>query len=202
MVMSESREFFCQLIPNDYQLRTRDLMEPREQDTLKFMKFSFKDSYLGKLRALVGQRPLIVPGFRIIIENPDGKILFIKRSDNGMWGLPAGSPEPGESLEDCVRREVFEETSLHIRSFECFGFASDPKHETHTYPNGDKIQNFTMLVHSNEWSGYPKINDEETTEVRFLGETELPPKDLILHHEFSSIALYQVFKHRKIFQCS
>jgi len=38
------------------------------------MKLEFKDSYLGQLRTVVGQRPLIVPGFRIIIENDEGKL--------------------------------------------------------------------------------------------------------------------------------
>jgi ADP-ribose pyrophosphatase YjhB (NUDIX family) len=166
------------------------------------MKLSFSDSYLGKLRAIVGHRPLIVPGFRIIIEDGAGKILFIKRSDNGMWGLPAGSPELGESLEDCIRREVFEETSLSITSFDCFGCASNPLRETHTYPNGDQIQNFSFLIYSKEWSGKPATNDDETTEVLFRAPNELPPKELILQHEFASIALYESFKRSGQFQWS
>lgn len=39
-----------------------------------------------------------------------------KRSDNGwVWGLPKGTPEPGETLEETALREVTEETGLKIR---------------------------------------------------------------------------------------
>lgn len=41
----------------------------------------------------------------------DGKIEFvaIKRKDNGMWAIPGGRLEPGESVHECVRREFEEE---------------------------------------------------------------------------------------------
>ena len=40
-----------------------------------------------------------------------GKIEFvaIKRGDNGLWAIPGGRLEPGESVEECVRREFEEE---------------------------------------------------------------------------------------------
>jgi len=78
---------------------------------------SFQDSSLGKLRAIVGTRPIIMPGFRIILEDAQGRIFFIMRSDNGKWGLPARTPDLGEAMEDCVRREVLEETSLILGEF-------------------------------------------------------------------------------------
>jgi len=164
------------------------------------MKLAFKDSYLGKLRALVGSRPLIVPGFRIIIEDSQSRLLMIKRSDNGMWGIPAGSPELGESIADCIRREVYEETTLEIEDFDCFGFASDPLKESHTYPNGDQIQNFTLLIYAKKWSGNPAINDDETTSVRFFAKDEFPARDLILAHEIASMDLYANYKRSGQFQ--
>ena len=57
----------------------------------------FADSYVGKLRKLVGSRLLLVPGARIVIENTSGEILLQKRSDFGVWGLPGGNAEEGES---------------------------------------------------------------------------------------------------------
>lgn len=166
------------------------------------MKLNFEESYLGKLRAIVGPQLLIVPGFRIIIENSAGEILFIKRSDNGMWGLPAGSPELRESLNDCVCREVLEETGLKIDKFDCFGFASNPIFETHTYPNGDQIQNFTLLLFSKHWHGTHGVNDDETTDVRFYSPDDLPAKNELLLHEASSIPLYFNYKKTGQFQWS
>ena len=56
---------------------------------------SFADSYLGRLRQLVGNRLVLVPGARIIIERDDGRILLHKRTDFDIWGLPGGNAEEG-----------------------------------------------------------------------------------------------------------
>jgi len=47
----------------------------------------------------------------------DGKALVIKRAHEprkGEWSLPGGLLELGESLQDAVRREIKEETSLDV----------------------------------------------------------------------------------------
>ncbi len=47
----------------------------------------------------------------------DGKALIVKRAHEprkGEWSLPGGLLELGESLQDAVRREIREETSLEI----------------------------------------------------------------------------------------
>lgn len=49
----------------------------------------------------------------------DSRILLIRHreheSGRSYWILPGGGIEPGESEEDCVRREMKEETSLDVR---------------------------------------------------------------------------------------
>ena len=47
----------------------------------------------------------------------DGKVLLIKRAsepDKGMWSIPGGLIEYGETAEDAAIREVFEETGLKV----------------------------------------------------------------------------------------
>ena len=44
----------------------------------------------------------------------DGRVLVIKRDDNGHWEAPGGVLELNESFEDGVRREVLEETGLVV----------------------------------------------------------------------------------------
>lgn len=44
----------------------------------------------------------------------DGRVLAIRRADNGHWELPGGVLEIEESPEDGARREVLEETGIEV----------------------------------------------------------------------------------------
>ena len=49
------------------------------------------------------------------VVDPGGRILLIRRADERIWGLPKGTVEPGETLEETAVREVREETGLQVR---------------------------------------------------------------------------------------
>lgn len=55
----------------------------------------------------------------------DDKLLFVSH-DGEHWTLPGGRPESGETLKDCLEREVYEETGLSVQTqelsyvLECF----------------------------------------------------------------------------------
>jgi NAD+ diphosphatase len=52
-----------------------------------------------------------------LIFNEEGLVLLIERARNpgkGLLGMPGGFVDPGESAEDCLHREVFEEVGLKI----------------------------------------------------------------------------------------
>jgi ADP-ribose pyrophosphatase YjhB (NUDIX family) len=125
----------------------------------------FSESYLGRLRALIGNRLLLVPGARVVIENGRGEILLQKRSDFEVWGLPGGNAEEGENLESVATREVLEETGLIVSKLQPFGFGCDPTIESFTFPNGDQCQFFVLNFFSREFSGELGIRDDESTSV-------------------------------------
>jgi ADP-ribose pyrophosphatase YjhB (NUDIX family) len=56
----------------------------------------------------------------------DRKILLMRRSDNGHWGLPGGFVELGESVANAARREVVEETGWSVEIGQLIGVYSDP----------------------------------------------------------------------------
>lgn len=80
--------------------------------------------YVAELRSLVGPRPLILAGAAILIVDTNGGLLLVQRADNDAWTVPGGYLEPGESLEDCARREAVEETRLKVGEVELFGIFS------------------------------------------------------------------------------
>jgi 8-oxo-dGTP diphosphatase len=59
-----------------------------------------------------------------VIQRADGRLLLIKRGNEpgrGLWSLPGGRVEPGESDEAAVAREVAEETGLVVTVGELAG---------------------------------------------------------------------------------
>src|SRR5581483_10738365 len=85
-----------------------------ERTSMTKAQHPFEDSYLGQLRKFVGSRLLISPGARAILRDEQRRVLLIRRHDNGTWGMPAGSLELQESILDCLKREVWEETGLEV----------------------------------------------------------------------------------------
>ena len=134
----------------------------------------FSDSYLGKLRKIVGSRLVLIPGARIVVHDRAGRVLLELRKDFRKWGLPGGHQEVGDSSVDTAIREVFEETGLKITRPEMFGVASDPKHETIRFPNGDRTQTVSILFHARKPRGAAKFDPSETLELGWFALDKLP----------------------------
>jgi 8-oxo-dGTP pyrophosphatase MutT (NUDIX family) len=158
---------------------------------------SFSASYVGKLRQIVGNRLLLVPSARAVIESPEGKILLQERRDMKIWGLPGGSADEGESIEDCLRREVKEETGLTVETFDVYGYSSDPEIENLVYPNGHEIHSHTLLFHVTAWSGELDSSNEESLRLEYFSPDALPE---MLPNERLSLERYFEFKRTRKFQ--
>ncbi|SHI25273.1 (deoxy)nucleoside triphosphate pyrophosphohydrolase [Desulfosporosinus lacus] len=90
----------------------------------------------------------------IIVKND--QVLIAQRADNdklaGKWEFPGGKIEPGESLQECLKREINEELDVEIDVLDFFG------ESIYTYQTGSiKLMafwckwisgNFTLKVHS------------------------------------------------------
>jgi len=133
----------------------------------------YEDSYVGQLRKLVGKRKLIVPATRAIIQNQQGDILLIRRKDSGQWGLPAGSIELGESVLDCLRREVKEETGLDVISATPIALYTEPRF-TFTNAFGQEVQMFAVVFRVDEWSGSLVKLTDETVDAHFFSPEHVP----------------------------
>lgn len=134
--------------------------------------------YVEEIRRLIGDRTLIMPGVRAIVRDGAGGVLLQLRGDFKIWGLPAGSVELGESAQDAVRREVFEETGLTVVRARPFGIYTDPRY-AFTYPNGDRTQPFTIGFLVDEWTGDLTPDGEESLDLRFFGLDALPSPDQV-----------------------
>ena len=50
-----------------------------------------------------------------VVLDARGRVLVIRRRDDGQWQIPGGVLESGESLAEGVRREVLEESGIGVR---------------------------------------------------------------------------------------
>lgn len=60
------------------------------------------------------ERPIAAVG--AVVVRDDGRILLTRRANpplQGLWSLPGGVLELGETIAECARREVLEESGVH-----------------------------------------------------------------------------------------
>ena len=81
----------------------------------------------------------------------------------GFYSVLAGFVEPGETLEQCVQREVFEEVGLHVENIQYFGSQPWP------FPNS------LMVAFTCQWkSGEIKIDPSEIVDAQWFHKGNLP----------------------------
>ena len=76
------------------------------------------EAFLGGSKLLPREKLKFRPAAYGIIVN-DGKLLLLTNRRSGKLALPGGGSEPGERLEQTLRREVREETGIEIQVEEC-----------------------------------------------------------------------------------
>ena len=130
-------------------------------------------SYISDMRRFVGHAPLLQCAASIIIEDDAGRILLGKRTDNKCWGYAGGSIELGETVEECARRELFEETGLTAGDIDLFMINSgEPTH--YTYPNGDEVYNVEIVYICSDYTGKLHPQEDEISELKFFDKADIP----------------------------
>jgi ADP-ribose pyrophosphatase YjhB (NUDIX family) len=94
--------------------------------------------------------------------------------DGGVWGIPGGLMEIGETFEESVKREVYEETNLHVGNLQLFGLYSG-KNAFAAYPNGDKVFSIQIIFSAKIFNGILQGNSE-SIDLTFFSRDELPQK--------------------------
>ncbi len=128
--------------------------------------------YITGLRKYIGHASLLMVGAAVLLVDGENRLLLLERTDNGCWGPPGGAVEPGESVEGAARREIREETGLELGELSLFGVFSGPEYH-YIYPNGDEVDNITIIYLARDWSGTLRLNGEHC-DWRWFAASDLP----------------------------
>jgi len=106
-------------------------------------------------------RVIVVP----IIRNNEDQVLICKMPQDrgvfpGMWALPGGGVEPGETMVEALKREVREELGISVTDIEPWYFSDDTR--TKIKKDGTKVLTYMifLLFECRAESLDVKINDE------------------------------------------
>ncbi len=114
------------------------------------------------------------------LVNSASEILVAQRPDHknmgGLWEFPGGKVEQGESMQNCLVRELKEELDIGIDPI----LLQEVRFVTHEY---DKFNLLMFLYMIDQWEGEPKPLEHQA--LKWLAIDELynlamPPADLPL----------------------
>ena len=111
------------------------------------------------------QYPRVQPCIITIITKGDNEVLLAKSVHNksNMYGLIAGFVEVGETLEEAVQREAFEEVGLKLKNIRYMSSQPWP------FPS-----NLMIAFHAEYDSGEIQLQVEEISEAQFFRFDQLP----------------------------
>lgn len=117
-----------------------------------------------------------IPGTSIIPILPDGRIVLIRRRDNGRWALPGGMVDWGEDVPKAVKRELMEETGLELVKIQrLVGVYSAPDRDP-------RIHSICIVVEA-QVQGKMEIQDKlEVMEIQAFPIHSLPPEQMSHDH--------------------
>ncbi len=101
--------------------------------------------------------------FRVVDEIR--QVLLCGRGSDGLWALPKGTPEPGETLEQTALREVREETGVEVAQD---GIIGEIKYWFSRPQEGVRYNKTVLHYLFRPIGGDPSLHDHEFDDVRWF----------------------------------
>ncbi|MGB3295568.1 MAG: NUDIX hydrolase [Phormidesmis sp.] len=133
---------------------------------------------LRPVRTLLGlllRRPIV--GTSVIPLLPDGRIVLIRRRDNGRWGLPGGIVDWDEDIATAAKRELAEETGLMLTTV---GRLVGVYSGAHRDP---RFHSVCVALEAQAEGTFQIVDQAEVSEVRAFEVSDLPLAELAHDHQ-------------------
>jgi 8-oxo-dGTP pyrophosphatase MutT (NUDIX family) len=99
----------------------------------------------------------------------DDRLLLIRRADDGLWALPGGITDPGETPAQTARRELWEEAGIDGRVTQLLGIF-----DSRLWHSDKKIHFYHVVFRLEADDPEPRLSSEATAAAYFAAD-ELPP---------------------------
>jgi 8-oxo-dGTP diphosphatase len=109
----------------------------------------------------------------VVVIDDRNRVLLMRRTGEGSWGVPGGGIEVGETWQQAARRECWEETGWDVDVHDLLGLYSDPATQTYRYPSGRVVHcvGAVFLASPRHQTGTP---DGEAAELGWFTFDQLP----------------------------
>jgi len=98
------------------------------------------------------------------VRDDQGRLLLIRRADNGWWAMPGGSFELDETL---VEAAVREESGVDVEVTGLVGIYTDPANVA-ALDGGRVVQDLAVCFHARPVGGTARADGVETTDVGWV----------------------------------
>jgi ADP-ribose pyrophosphatase YjhB (NUDIX family) len=106
------------------------------------------------------------PAVSAFVQDDQGRLLMIRRTDNDRYAIPGGGQEVGETLSQTAVREVKEETGIDVEATGLVGLYSNPNHVI-AYDDGEVRQEFSICFRAGPIGGELRTSSE-SKEVHWI----------------------------------
>ncbi|WP_158846228.1 NUDIX hydrolase [Saccharothrix deserti] len=113
----------------------------------------------------------IVVAVTAFVQDDQGRLLMIRRTDNDLYSIPGGAQDVGETIGHTVIREVKEETGIDVDPTDIIGVYSDPAHVI-SYTDGEVRQEFSICFRARLIGGELHTSNE-SSEVHWVAREDL-----------------------------
>jgi 8-oxo-dGTP diphosphatase len=115
---------------------------------------------------------VVVPSVFVAARDDHGRLLLVRRWDSGLWELPGGRIDVGESAVHAAVRETVEEAGIRVRVVGIVGLFTDPAHVVRSV-SGEVRQQFVVCFRAVPLWGRPRPDRSETVEAAWFEPPEI-----------------------------